>query len=112
MCREFWMRCESRGSSFAECMCCGRAWRSFSLTPWGRRALLGERRHESNLGFAVDAYRDLNSRKMFWIVLAISGLVAGSMAAIGLSQNGFTVFGYELAVAIPQRSGIVAGGIL
>jgi hypothetical protein len=45
----------------------------------------------------IDAYRDLNSRKMFWIVLAVSGLVAGSMAAIGLSQTGFTVFGYDFA---------------
>jgi ABC-type transport system involved in multi-copper enzyme maturation permease subunit len=43
----------------------------------------------------VDAYRDLNSRKMFWIVLAVSALVAGSMAAVGLTPTGYTVFGYE-----------------
>ncbi|MGA3067905.1 MAG: hypothetical protein ABSF29_13765 [Tepidisphaeraceae bacterium] len=44
----------------------------------------------------IDAYRDLNARKMFWIVLIISGLVAISMAMVGLTMRGFTVFGYEI----------------
>jgi hypothetical protein len=48
----------------------------------------------------LDAYRDLNSRRMFWIVLIISGLVAGSMASIGLSVNGFTIFGLNFPTEI------------
>ncbi len=58
----------------------------------------------------VDAYRDLNSRKMFWIVLAISGLVAGSMSAVGLSPNGFTIFGYELPSRFLNSRDVTAAG--
>jgi hypothetical protein len=38
----------------------------------------------------VDAYRELNARKLFWITLAISGLVVGAFAAIGLNDRGVT----------------------
>jgi hypothetical protein len=44
----------------------------------------------------VDAYRDLNARKMFWIVLMLSALVAVSLALVALTPAGFTVFGYEV----------------
>jgi ABC-type transport system involved in multi-copper enzyme maturation permease subunit len=43
----------------------------------------------------LDAYRDLNSRRMFWIVLILSGLVAGSFAAIGLTPTGFEIFTWK-----------------
>jgi len=47
------------------------------------------------LALLLDAYRDLNSRRMFWIVLILSGLVAGSFAAIGLTPSGFEIFAWK-----------------
>jgi ABC-type transport system involved in multi-copper enzyme maturation permease subunit len=43
----------------------------------------------------VDAYRELNARKLFWIVLALSGLVVGAFAMVGLSPRGVTVLWKE-----------------
>jgi ABC-type transport system involved in multi-copper enzyme maturation permease subunit len=48
------------------------------------------------LALILDAYRDLNSRKMFWIVLILSTLVAASFAAIGLTPTGFKIFFWEI----------------
>ena len=36
----------------------------------------------------VDAYRELNSKKLFWITLILSGLVVAVFGAIGLRPNG------------------------
>jgi len=36
----------------------------------------------------VDAYRALRARKMFWIVLALSGLVMAGFAAFGIDESG------------------------
>ena len=47
------------------------------------------------LALLLDAYRDLNSRRMFWIVLILSGLVAASFAAIGLTPTGFEIFTWK-----------------
>ncbi len=41
----------------------------------------------------VDSYRDLNSRKLFWITLALSGLVVLAFLAMGIDANGITIFG-------------------
>lgn len=43
----------------------------------------------------VEAYRELNSRRLFWITLALSGLVVAGFAAVGVSDRGFTVLGWE-----------------
>jgi ABC-type transport system involved in multi-copper enzyme maturation permease subunit len=43
----------------------------------------------------VEAYRELNSRRLFWITLALSGLVVAAFAAVGVSDRGFTVLGWE-----------------
>jgi ABC-type transport system involved in multi-copper enzyme maturation permease subunit len=48
------------------------------------------------LALIWDAYRDLNSRKMFWIVLILSTLVAASFAAIGLTPSGFNIFFWKI----------------
>ena len=41
-----------------------------------------------------DAYRELNAKKMFWIVLGISGLVVIAFAGIGITTTGdVTIFG-------------------
>ena len=36
----------------------------------------------------VDAYRDLNSRKMFWVVLILSALVMMGFATLGVNERG------------------------
>ena len=44
----------------------------------------------------VDAYRELNARKLFWIALALNALVVGVIASLGINENGITVIIWEL----------------
>jgi len=46
----------------------------------------------------VDAYRYLNARKLFWFTLVLSALIAGSFGALGLNEEGVTVFGATLEI--------------
>jgi ABC-type transport system involved in multi-copper enzyme maturation permease subunit len=41
----------------------------------------------------LDAYRDLQSRKLFWLTLVLSLLVAVAFGSVGINQRGFTIFG-------------------
>lgn len=43
------------------------------------------------MAMLVDAYRELNSRKMFWITLVLSGIVVAGIACVGIDKNGLTV---------------------
>ncbi|MDB5297178.1 MAG: family transporter protein, partial [Phycisphaerales bacterium] len=43
----------------------------------------------------VDAYRELNAKKLFWIVLGLSALVVAAFAAVGIDARGLTIFGYR-----------------
>ncbi len=45
-----------------------------------------------------DAYRSLNDKKMFWIVLAISGVLVGSFAALGINQQGLKVLVWQFDI--------------
>lgn len=54
------------------------------------------------IALLVDAYRELNARKMFWISLIISGLVMGAFALLGVSDKGMTILAWELPVPAPQ----------
>jgi ABC-type transport system involved in multi-copper enzyme maturation permease subunit len=47
----------------------------------------------------LDAYRELNSKKLFWVTLAISLLVVLAFAAIGLNDKGITLLGWEFDTA-------------
>jgi ABC-type transport system involved in multi-copper enzyme maturation permease subunit len=47
------------------------------------------------LALLLDSYRDLNSRKMFWITLILSTLVAGTFACIGLTPTGFELMWWK-----------------
>lgn len=47
------------------------------------------------LALLLDAYRDLNARKMFWITLILSGLVVLAFAAVGINERGITVLWFE-----------------
>lgn len=39
----------------------------------------------------IEAYRNLNSKKLFWIVLAVSVLVVGVFALVGINEDGIKV---------------------
>lgn len=41
----------------------------------------------------VDGYRELNSKRMFWIAMAVSAVVIGLFAGIRVSENEISVFG-------------------
>jgi ABC-type transport system involved in multi-copper enzyme maturation permease subunit len=43
----------------------------------------------------LDSYRELNSKRLFWIVLALSGIVVFFFAAIGLDGEAITAFGWK-----------------
>jgi hypothetical protein len=58
------------------------------------------------LALLLDAYRDLNARKMFWIVLIISFLVAGSFALVGLTPQGISIFTWKISMPYLNSSTI------
>lgn len=43
------------------------------------------------LAIFIDAYRELNAKRLFWVVLAISVLVVAAFAAVGINDRGLTV---------------------
>ncbi|MDG2021803.1 MAG: ABC transporter permease [Phycisphaerales bacterium] len=44
----------------------------------------------------IDAYRELNHRRLFWITLVLSGLVVAAFAAIGNDEEGLTVLHWSI----------------
>jgi ABC-type transport system involved in multi-copper enzyme maturation permease subunit len=48
------------------------------------------------LAIFLDAYRELNAKKLFWITLALSGLVVLVYAAIGIDQQGVSFLWFRL----------------
>jgi hypothetical protein len=53
------------------------------------------------LALLLDSYRELNSKKLFWITLIISGLVVVGMGCIGVNQAGtsFTLAGWDTGLS-------------
>jgi hypothetical protein len=47
------------------------------------------------LTLLVDAYRELNAKKLFWIVLFLSTFIAASFSILGISARGLTIFAWE-----------------
>jgi hypothetical protein len=58
------------------------------------------------LAILHDAYRELNAKKLFWFVLAISGVVVIAFAATGINERGITLFGLEFE--LPVNTTIIA----
>jgi ABC-type transport system involved in multi-copper enzyme maturation permease subunit len=56
------------------------------------------------LAIFVDAYRELNARKVFWIVLLLSGLIAGIFGAIGMTSEGFSIFWWKIPANLTRFS--------
>ena len=48
------------------------------------------------LAILLDAYRELNARKMFWISLIVSGVVIAAFALLGVNDKELTLFTMEL----------------
>ena len=48
------------------------------------------------IALLVDAYRELNHRKLFWITLVLSGLVVVAFAAIGNDEEGLTILHWSI----------------
>lgn len=44
----------------------------------------------------LDAYRELNNKKLFWIVLILSGLLVGVFGVVGINERGLTVLHWEI----------------
>ncbi|HEX4054490.1 MAG TPA: hypothetical protein VHX86_09515 [Tepidisphaeraceae bacterium] len=61
------------------------------------------------IALILDAYRDLNSRKMFWIVLILSTMVAASFAALRLTPDGFKIFFWHLHSTVLNSRNISPG---
>lgn len=54
----------------------------------------------ATLAIFVDAYRELNSRRLFWIVLGLSLLVVAVFACVGIDNRGFTFLHWSLGFGI------------
>ncbi len=48
-----------------------------------------------------DSYRELNAKRLFWVVLGLSALVAAVFAALGLSNGSVTLLGWATPVRTP-----------
>lgn len=46
----------------------------------------------------VDAYRELNARKLFWVTMAISVILVGAFATVGINEKGPTVLWWQLPI--------------
>lgn len=55
------------------------------------------------LAIFKDAYRELNAKKLFWIVLGISALVVAAFGAVGLNEKGLTVLWWEFPSVFNSR---------
>lgn len=51
---------------------------------------------EQTSALLLSAYRALNARKLFWLTLVLSCLVVVAIGALGLDENGITIFGWTL----------------
>lgn len=52
------------------------------------------------LAIFLDAYRELNARKLFWITLILSGVVVLAFSAVGINEKGLTLLWFEFPSAL------------
>ncbi len=68
---------------------------SSPFTADGSRAAARGNALTQTIALFVDAYRDINAKKMFWIVMVVSGLVVAIFALLGINERGITLFNLE-----------------
>ena len=56
------------------------------------------------MAMLVDAYRELNSKKMFWISLILSGLVVAAIACVGINDKGLTILWWTISLEVLNTS--------
>ena len=56
---------------------------------------------EQTAAIVHDAYRELNAKKMFWIVLLLSGVVVMIFAAAGVKDEKLTLLGLDTPIPMP-----------
>lgn len=61
------------------------------------------------LAIFTDAYRELNSKKMFWAVLIISALVVVAFATVGINERGVSVLWFKWESSIWNTRMIARG---
>ena len=54
----------------------------------------------------LEAYRELNAKKLFWITLVLSVLVGSVFALVGINERGITLLAWELP--IPMNSNVIS----
>lgn len=52
------------------------------------------------LALLLDAYRELNAKKLFWITMILSGVIVLAFAAVGINEQGLTIFHWDLPFPI------------
>lgn len=52
------------------------------------------------IALLVDAYRELNAKRLFWVVLVLSGILVASMACVGVNEKGVTVLWWTLEIPL------------
>lgn len=57
----------------------------------------------------IDAYRELNARKLFWITMGLNLLVVGVFASLGMNERGPTFLHWEFENPILNTNTISAG---
>ncbi len=60
----------------------------------------------------VDAYRELNAKKLFWITMMLSGLVVLVYAAIGINEEGIFFLWFKIPTPVPIDSTTLPPAIL
>jgi len=55
------------------------------------------------LALFLDAYRELNARKMFWISIVLSALVVAVFCVIGINEKGWTILNYQVPSAFNTK---------
>ena len=48
------------------------------------------------LALLIDGYRELNAKRLFWIVLALSGLIVAVFAAVGIDNGTLTILWFHI----------------
>lgn len=48
----------------------------------------------------LDAYRELNSKRLFWLTLALSGLVVASFGLVGINEKGLKIIVWDIETVL------------